>query len=116
MVPGSTLRYGSNFWQVMVRPRLSSRHPMEAAAMPLPREETTPPVTKMNLATGHLVGRIGNLRPIGNRPRAVTGCRPGRLPIGRRLATCPTLYRGVAGADQLPDPLQVRRRIHTERL
>ena len=30
-----------------MRPRLSRRQPMEAAATPLPREETTPPVTKM---------------------------------------------------------------------
>ena len=50
MVPGSTLRYGSNFWHVTFSPRLSSRQPMDAAAMPLPNEETTPPVTKMNLA------------------------------------------------------------------
>ena len=50
MVPGSTLRYGSNFWQVTFSPRLSSRHPMEAAAIPFPKEETTPPVTKINLA------------------------------------------------------------------
>src|SRR4051794_12738413 len=50
MVPGSTFRYGSNFWHVTFSPRLSSRQPMDAAAMPLPRDETTPPVTKMNLA------------------------------------------------------------------
>src|SRR5271170_1997807 len=31
----------------MRRPRLSSRQPIEAAATPFPREETTPPVTKM---------------------------------------------------------------------
>src|SRR5262245_36871596 len=49
MVPGSTLRYGSNFCSETVRPRLSSRHPIDAAAMPLPREETTPPVTKIYL-------------------------------------------------------------------
>ena len=50
MVPGSTFRYGSNFWQVTFSPRLSSRQPMDAAAMPLPSEETTPPVTNMYLA------------------------------------------------------------------
>src|SRR4051812_24185980 len=33
-----------------LRPRLSSRQPMEAAASPLPNDETTPPVTKMYLA------------------------------------------------------------------
>src|SRR5580658_8119454 len=47
MVPGSTLRYGSHFRSVTLRPRLSSRQPMEAAATPFPREETTPPVTKI---------------------------------------------------------------------
>src|SRR5512143_2836680 len=50
MVPGSTLRYGSNFWHVTFSPRLSSRQPIDAAAMPLPSDETTPPVTNMNLA------------------------------------------------------------------
>src|SRR5215472_5516517 len=47
MVPGSTLRYGSHFWRVTLSPRLSRRQPIEAAAKPLPREDTTPPVTKM---------------------------------------------------------------------
>src|SRR5882762_3179490 len=47
MVPGSTFRYGSHFCRVTLSPRLSSRQPMEAAATPLPREETTPPVTKI---------------------------------------------------------------------
>src|SRR5271163_2847306 len=55
MVPGSTFRYGSNFCSVTLRPRLSSRQPMLAAAIPFPSEETTPPVTKMYLAilVGH---------------------------------------------------------------
>src|SRR5438128_8441548 len=50
MVPGSTFRYGSNFWRVTLSPRLSSRQPRLAAAIPFPREETTPPVTKIYLA------------------------------------------------------------------
>src|SRR5690242_16384335 len=50
MVPGSTLRYGSNFIRLTVIPRLSSKHPIEAAASPLPSEDTTPPVTKMYFA------------------------------------------------------------------
>src|SRR5213594_346060 len=50
MVPGSTFRYGSNFIRLTVMPRLSSRHPIEAAASPLPSEDTTPPVTKMYFA------------------------------------------------------------------
>src|SRR5437868_4221400 len=50
MVPGSTFRYGSNFIRFTFSPRLSSKHPNDAAAKPLPNEETTPPVTKMYLA------------------------------------------------------------------
>src|SRR5260370_6988585 len=52
VVHGSTVRYGSNVCSVRRSPRLSSRHPMDAAAMPLPRDETTPPVTNMYLAIG----------------------------------------------------------------
>src|SRR6266566_4151604 len=50
IVPGSTFRYGSNFCSETVSPRLSSRQPIDAAAIPFPSEETTPPVTKMYLA------------------------------------------------------------------
>jgi hypothetical protein len=32
---------------VTLKPRLLSRVPREAATMPLPMDETTPPVTKM---------------------------------------------------------------------
>ena len=44
--------YGSNFWSATDRPRATSRRPIEAAAMPLPSEETTPPVTKMKRVAG----------------------------------------------------------------
>src|SRR5260370_37515006 len=47
MVPGSTLRYGSHFCRVTLKPRLSRRQPIEEAATPFPSEETTPPVTKI---------------------------------------------------------------------
>src|SRR5580698_10223289 len=52
MVPGSTFRYGSHFWRVTRSPRLSRRQPIEAAATPLPKEETTPPVTKIYFGGG----------------------------------------------------------------
>src|SRR6185437_3453223 len=48
MVPGSTLMYGSSLTMVTLRPRASRMAPREAEAMPLPNEETTPPVTKTN--------------------------------------------------------------------
>src|SRR5215467_6912707 len=47
IVPGSTFRYGSHFWRVTLKPRLSRRQPIEEAATPLPSEETTPPVTNI---------------------------------------------------------------------
>src|SRR5215469_65984 len=50
MVPGSTLRYGSNFIMFTRRPRLSSKQPIDAAASPLPKLDTTPPVTKTYFA------------------------------------------------------------------
>src|SRR5580765_8709325 len=47
IVPGSTLRYGSSFCIVTRSPRARSRWPRLDAVSPLPREEATPPVTKM---------------------------------------------------------------------
>src|SRR5207253_8118216 len=46
------------------RPRLSSRQPMEAAARPLPREDTTPPVTKMYFVATSTVLSLGRVRPL----------------------------------------------------
>src|SRR6185369_6003716 len=44
------LRYGSSFCSVTRSPRALSSRPSDAAAIPLPREETTPPVTTTILA------------------------------------------------------------------
>ena len=49
MVPGSTLMYGSNFCSDTLRPRDFSSRPSEAAVMPFPNDETTPPVTNTYL-------------------------------------------------------------------
>jgi len=49
MVPGSTLIYGSSFNMVTFKPRASRIAANEAAAIPLPRDDTTPPVTKIYL-------------------------------------------------------------------
>src|SRR3954454_12979275 len=75
MVPGSTLIYGSNFCMVTLSPRSTSSRPNDAAAMPFPREDTTPPVTKMYLvALGPVVirpvlgKRASGLPPVANRP------------------------------------------------
>src|SRR6187551_1154089 len=66
MVPGSTLMYGSSFIIVTRRPRASRIAAREAAAMPLPSEETTPPVTKMSRVMGE---------PAAGKPH-FTGWRP----------------------------------------
>ena len=60
IVPGSTLMYGSNFWRATVRPRETSSRPIDEAAMPFPRDETTPPVTKTNLVMSK-AGTYGSL-------------------------------------------------------
>src|SRR6266480_5600792 len=74
IVPGSTLMYGSNFCICTFRPRAFSRRPSEAAEMPLPRDDTTPPVTKT-----YFVGRRATSAPPGDGVRA-RGGRP--LPGG----------------------------------
>src|SRR5260370_3028310 len=47
------------------------------------------------IAQSKIVGQVGNLRPIGNRPLTGTGklstASTRRLPIGGRLTTCPTI-------------------------
>src|SRR5436190_12419956 len=58
IVPGSTLMYGSNFCTRTFSPRALSRRPSEAAVMPLPSDETTPPVTNTYFADVGVVTRI----------------------------------------------------------
>src|SRR6266567_1327555 len=58
MVPGSTFRYGSNFIMLTRSPRLSSRQPIDAAARPLPKLDTTPPVTKTYFADIDATSRL----------------------------------------------------------
>src|SRR4051812_43345991 len=65
--------YGSNFCIVTLRPRSTSSLPREAAAMPFPREDTTPPVTKMYLVAFGVV-----IRP------ALGRCASGLPPAGDR--------------------------------
>src|ERR1700758_2908047 len=62
IVPGSTLRYGSNFWSWTRRPRAFSSRPSEAATIPFPRADTTPPVTKTYFGARVLTGFQGSTR------------------------------------------------------
>src|SRR2546430_3392229 len=56
IVPGSTFRYGSNFWSWMRRPRALSSRPSDAATIPFPSADTTPPVTKTYFGARALTG------------------------------------------------------------
>src|SRR5215471_1777872 len=60
IVPGSTLRYGSNFCSCTRSPRAFKRRPSEAATMPFPSADTTPPVTKTYFGARALTGFQGS--------------------------------------------------------
>src|SRR5262245_45653782 len=75
--------YGSIFWSVTRNPRASSRHPIEAAASPLPSDETTPPVTKMYFVAtvaSFVLPRavLGLAAPLHPRDRLRAGAHPAR--------------------------------------
>src|SRR6267143_6549820 len=65
MVPGSTLRYGSSFCRETLRWRAFRMFPIDAAVIPLPSEETTPPVTKTYFDIDDLQGGFSNLTGSG---------------------------------------------------
>src|SRR5689334_23421876 len=58
IVPGSTLIYGSSLISATCNPRLSSKQPIDEAANPLPRLETTPPVTKIYLGIEFFLAHV----------------------------------------------------------
>src|SRR6185437_2373508 len=105
MVPGSTLMYGSNFIMVTRSPRSTSNRPSDAAAMPLPSEDTTPPVTKMYLVVCS-AGELGiSVSPRGGQPsahwRAPDHLRCRFHPMARHQQAprpCPVLPQGAATA------------------
>src|SRR2546422_1495196 len=75
MVPGSTLRYGSSFCRETLRWRALRMFPIEAAVMPLPSEETTPPVTKTYFDIDDLQGGFSNLTGSDD-PVNISAARP----------------------------------------
>jgi hypothetical protein len=50
IVPGSTLNRGQIFAGQLYKPIDLSNNPMEAVAIPFPKEESTPPTTKIYFA------------------------------------------------------------------
>src|SRR5262245_54431701 len=90
MVPGSTFKYGSSLRRRTLNPRACSKAPRAAAEMPLPSEETTPPVINMNRVMEFLYGASR-----GVRQALVPSCR-------MNLSTdkaCYWLLVGAAGGD-----------------
>src|SRR5919112_1908660 len=114
MVPGSTLIYGSNFWSTTLWPRLLSSIPSAAALVPLPMDETTPPVTKIYLVsliyTPKKKAPTPLLRlPVGKgeeKPVARRGLVASRKPLLRH--TCMDLYHTTSGAKMKQRDLPVR--------
>src|SRR3989338_3157802 len=49
IVPASTLRYGSIFMRLTLKPLACSMVPIDAEAIPLPTPDMTPPMTKIYL-------------------------------------------------------------------
>src|SRR5512139_129659 len=112
MVPGSTLMYGSSFTRVTLRPRASRMAPSEAAAMPFPSEETTPPVTQMNLVMGATVaGEARREDSLSERPLSGHRKSPSAQPSGRPSAG-DRLGLGDCGT---PAPLDAPRRLARRR-
>src|SRR5581483_180096 len=100
IVPGSTFRYGSNFWSCTRRPRDFNSRPSDAATMPFPSAETTPPLTKTYFGARALTGFEGS-SGIGRRTCDDRDSPPPRSPL--RLV-CP-------GLDEVVEPPQ---RLHGE--
>src|SRR5438067_1427424 len=128
IVPGSTFRYGSNFWSWTRSPRALSRRPSDAATIPFPSAETTPPVTKTYFGARALTGFQGS-SVIGGTPLrggGVRAPRAGRLAHAFRRVSLRSVHRwcaapahvgrGDAQASSLVDPalkcLGVRRRLN----
>src|SRR5438552_19045009 len=107
--------YGSIFCSVTRKPRASRSDPIEAAARPLPNDDTTPPVTKMyfvatsassrrpvsDLCDLHRAVRDASVKTpvpqLGQHPR---DCRPARAP--ERHALVAGDPRGRPGAAEDP--------------
>ena len=111
IVPGSTFRYGSSFCIVTRRPRALSSAPRLEAVRPLPREEATPPVTKMCL----VVVDVAAAWPRGGSRGREVRCRRFRIAGCRRCgsgvpAHRSTGYQGISARGMAPATLRARRR------
>src|SRR4051794_5568971 len=83
IVPGSMFRYGSNFCTWTLRPRAFSSRPSDAATIPLPSADTTPPVTNTYFVGRALMGSSGSGSGLRE---SRSGRFPGKSPRARNLA------------------------------
>src|SRR3954462_706087 len=92
IVPGSTLMYGSKFCIWTFSPRALRSRPSELAVMPLPSDETTPPVTKTD---------FGGRR--GERPWAAGGAlgAPQALEARNERGAVAQLVQGAGLAEEV---------------
>src|SRR5690348_15057555 len=95
------------------RPRSTSNRPREAAAMPLPREETTPPVTKMYFVeltdSPPSIGATTASRRCEDRRRCPPPGLPHRQTTRRRSAphaTAAAAARAAPSAPRAPAPTE----------
>src|ERR1700726_1777989 len=117
MVPGSTFTYGSNFIKVTVKPRASRIAPTDAAATPLPREDTTPPVMKMYLVAmvnSPQVSLSSPRPPLPATARPDLGARTWRRALAIVAIVAIVLSRQASGSrpEQPLDALEVLPRVH----
>src|SRR5918993_223894 len=103
--------YGSNFWSTTLYPRLLSSIPSAAALVPLPMDDTTPPVTKIYLVSLIHTPRkrtnaptFTNSRKGEENPAVRRGIIASRKPLLRH--TCMDLYHTTSGARMKPEITQ----------
>src|SRR5688572_25943801 len=103
IVPGSTFRYGSNFCAETESPRAFRRRPSEAATMPFPSAETTPPVTNTYLATGSHRSRqpCRTTAPLKESLAAAAKRPPSGSSRDRNRASAIPILRNVERGDEL---------------
>jgi hypothetical protein len=97
--------YGSSFIIVTRSPRASRIAPSEAAAMPLPSEDTTPPVTKMRGVIGIPGDSESGILPATGRTALNSGTG-GPRPDPRRSIDRLAATRAARGAPAAETPAE----------
>src|SRR5512134_1310209 len=107
--------YGSSLMLVTRMPRDSRIAARDAAAMPLPREETTPPVTKTYLVIYR--GRVGMEEFTGTPPSAqmATEVFHDTIRFSHRRSSCSLVRLGPAGARPPRGAVPARRQQRRDR-